>query len=154
MFLSITSDIADINAFLCLRRGVSSANDSPDLISAFSLPTQRCFYGRAKRFATVALFSAYAEVFPLHGGSGGSCMPFLCLRRGVSEGSSFTFFHTVLFSAYAEVFPDARTVNAGSRAFLCLRRGVSRKDPVGAEADALFSAYAEVFPCESTEWKP
>ena len=32
-------------------------------MQAFSLPTQRCFYGKTQKEIAAALFSAYAEVF-------------------------------------------------------------------------------------------
>ena len=53
-------------------------------MSAFSLPTQRCFRNSAVRRIHEILFSAYAEVFLNLGARLMISQPFLCLRRGVS----------------------------------------------------------------------
>ena len=74
-------------------------------MSAFSLPTQRCFQPDRTYAEEGQLFSAYAEVFPG-----------LTTRSVLSAG---------LFSAYAEVFPYLCPAMSGMTAFLCLRRGVS-----------------------------
>lgn len=92
-----------------------------------------------------ALFSAYAEMFPLEGTTKHLYFACLCLRRGVSQTSSSFFssrsfslptqrcFHrhnpsratSGLFSAYTEVFPKNRFSLTRRPTFLCLRRGVS-----------------------------
>ena len=111
-------------AFLCLRRGVSLVVHGENRLIAFSLPTQRCFPFRRRIVCVQGLFSAYAEVFPLHRGAAEADRAFLCLRRGVSDPDDM--YNTkvdfslptqrcfldrlnregrvVLFSAYAEVF--------------------------------------------------
>ena len=114
-------------------------------MSAFSLPTQRCFLCAPDVSQAHPLFSAYAEVFPLGDVYKGVALSFLCLRRGVSisthlGGGKRTFslptqrcFCVVgldlatrkLFSAYAEVFPLKTAVKRMRPSFLCLRRGVS-----------------------------
>ena len=116
-------------------------------MSAFSLPTQRCFLTASRAYPVIALFSAYAEVFPGCICFAIFCVPFLCLRRGVSETVSASFalaafslptqrcflvvpavgVRDVLFSAYAEVFPGISVPQAICLTFLCLRRGVSTK---------------------------
>ena len=53
-------------------------------MSAFSLPTQRCFEILPFLSPRVMLFSAYAEVFPRDSTGLGDQPSFLCLRRGVS----------------------------------------------------------------------
>ena len=117
-------------------------------MSAFSLPTQRCFQTRTARRCAESLFSAYAEVFPGKPSFRSTSTAFLCLRRGVSlvvHGENrliafslptqrcFPFRRRIvcvqgLFSAYAEVFPLHRGAAEADRAFLCLRRGVSDPD--------------------------
>ena len=52
------------SAFLCLRRGVSYAEEGATLEWVFSLPTQRCFRYEGETRPAPDLFSAYAEVFP------------------------------------------------------------------------------------------
>ena len=94
-------------------------------MSAFSLPTQRCFPPRRMRLSMKALFSAYAEVFPVYVYIGADCVAFLCLRRGVSSGGRDAALKALLFSAYAEVFPAGPMPEDLRVAFLCLRRGVS-----------------------------
>ena len=74
------------NAFLCLRRGVSEAENVPAVLKVFSLPTQRCFVPGYFHQADTALFSAYAEVFPAIANAQKAVDAFLCLRRGVSLG--------------------------------------------------------------------
>ena len=117
-------------------------------MSAFSLPTQRCFLV-VKRIREInALFSAYAEVFLSQIALSMMMLTFLCLRRGVSEfGAPLMRRQTFslptqrcfllrnpwvvvheLFSAYAEVFPDDYDHHLEGGAFLCLRRGVSEKE--------------------------
>ena len=91
--------------FLCLRRGVSDLDDFVWQLVVFSLPTQRCFSLERKSQIHLALFSAYAEVFPK------TCRQ--CLTAAA------------LFSAYAEVFPYRVPALHLAWAFLCLRRGVS-----------------------------
>ena len=51
------------DAFLCLRRGVSSMPALPRRSGSFSLPTQRCFSRCSSSRRAEKLFSAYAEVF-------------------------------------------------------------------------------------------
>ena len=114
-------------------------------MSAFSLPTQRCFRVWNDAADTGWLFSAYAEVFPEGQFVALIDFAFLCLRRGVSESrrhfyrpSSFSLptqrcfcdrrepaVRRELFSAYAEVFLSAALGLSTDEAFLCLRRGVS-----------------------------
>ena len=53
-------------------------------MSAFSLPTQRCFFVRDFDIDYAVLFSAYAEVFPVDTENALIIDAFLCLRRGVS----------------------------------------------------------------------
>ena len=133
--------------FLCLRRGVSPGSGRPIWDLHFSLPTQRCFLTASRAYPVIALFSAYAEVFPGCICFAIFCVPFLCLRRGVSETVSASFalaafslptqrcflvvpavgVRDVLFSAYAEVFPGISVPQAICLTFLCLRRGVSTK---------------------------
>ena len=73
------------SAFLCLRRGVSISAAKKWQGSIFSLPTQRCFPGTDRSVEPPLLFSAYAEVFPAAIKKRQAALPFLCLRRGVSE---------------------------------------------------------------------
>ena len=114
-------------------------------MSAFSLPTQRCFQRRAFGEGAQVLFSAYAEVFLSARTRSPMRSPFLCLRRGVSLASpirqtvaifslptqrcflvgSAVGVRDVLFSAYAEVFPQNPGGKRFFSPFLCLRRGVS-----------------------------
>ena len=114
-------------------------------MSAFSLPTQRCFLPQQRYSAPLWLFSAYAEVFPPQNRCSDPHWTFLCLRRGVSHpalGKSFQSCFSLptqrcfrsenhlavrwrLFSAYAEVFPPLRSSGLRTVTFLCLRRGVS-----------------------------
>ena len=134
-------------------------------MSAFSLPTQRCFPVRWLSTKNGVLFSAYAEVFLSHIQKKVSNCPFLCLRRGVSypgadpqdaEGFSLPTQRCFLWR-----HPEKWQGNP----FLCLRRGVSdfgsilenierfslptqrcfRLLPLGRPSPPLFSAYAEVF---------
>ena len=140
-------------------------------MQAFSLTTQRCFYGKTQKEIAAALFSAYAEVFLPRAQKRPVPHPFLCLRRGVSQARIQRQLTPQLFSAYAEVFLRFQFSSVGSLAFLCLRRGVSEPDrslhddadfslPTqrcfppekgkGAALD-LFSAYAEVF-LSSARW--
>ena len=92
-----------------------------------------------------ALFSAYAEMFPLEGTTKHLYFACLCLRRGVSvivieiiSSRYFSlptqrcfpyikqlFLQPILFSAYTEVFPKNRFSLTRRPTFLCLRRGVS-----------------------------
>ena len=112
--------------FLCLRRGVSYAEEGATLEWVFSLPTQRCFRYEGETRPAPDLFSAYAEVF---------------LKRALDDVTTANFslptqrcFRSYadyleaekLFSAYAEVFPGARPPDPERTPFLCLRRGVSR----------------------------
>ena len=116
-----------------------------DISIDFSLPTQRCFPPCSGSTFPPPLFSAYAEVFRGVSVPPASPTAFLCLRRGVSPGTtriaSETGFslptqrcfhhrckrrlHEPLFSAYAEVFPPRHMLTMRRQAFLCLRRGVS-----------------------------
>ena len=73
-----------LEAFLCLRRGVSSASRFRASRTPFSLPTQRCFGEKGDCRDAVHLFSAYAEVFLQKANEFGDRLTFLCLRRGVS----------------------------------------------------------------------
>ena len=111
--------------FLCLRRGVSYAEEGATLEWVFSLPTQRCFRYEGETRPAPDLFSAYAEVFPSRTARAKRSRSFLCLRRGVSPGYRKSDRIAPLFSAYAEVFPVVSDALAALAAFLCLRRGVS-----------------------------
>ena len=71
--------------FLCLRRGVSLIGFYVPHILNFSLPTQRCFSCLPYQKDMLRLFSAYAEVFPMLHLIPKAALPFLCLRRGVSN---------------------------------------------------------------------
>ena len=66
-------------------------------MSAFSLPTQRCFCIGGLDDADAGLFSAYAEVFPVITNGTAIDTAFLCLRRGVSE-CSYSIADEVAFS--------------------------------------------------------
>ena len=131
--------------FLCLRRGVSYAEEGATLEWVFSLPTQRCFRYEGETRPAPDLFSAYAEVFPSRTARAKRSRSFLCLRRGVSPGYRKSDRIAPLFSAYAEVFPVTAVLPAVSknfslptqRCFLVVKRI--------REINALFSAYAEVF---------
>ena len=112
------------NPFLCLRRGVSECERQKFRLILFSLPTQRCFRKCFHVLNPPGLFSAYAEVFLGDAAITNAKIPFLCLRRGVSEligvgvvSSPFSLptqrcfwlleqmkRRACLFSAYAEVF--------------------------------------------------
>ena len=127
-------------------------------ITSFSLPTQRCFPWRPGCSSESALFSAYAEVFPVVFRDQCPATPFLCLRRGVSIAESICIMivnfslptqrcfrvdlssglMVGLFSAYAEVFPSSQPLSRFVSPFLCLRRGVSRY-PTGHDPKAHFS---------------
>ena len=95
--------------FLCLRRGVSYAEEGATLEWVFSLPTQRCFRYEGETRPAPDLFSAYAEVFPSRTARAKRSRSFLCLRRGVSPGYRKSDRIAPLFSAYAEVFPRCKT---------------------------------------------
>ena len=105
VFLSEEKKRLTKNAFLCLRRGVSSSCCCLQRDNGFSLPTQRCF-----------LDAALAEE---------AADAFLCLRRGVSHLYQTYTLSPPLFSAYAEVFLVGPVDGLKSVSFLCLRRGVS-----------------------------
>ena len=60
-------------------------------MSAFSLPTQRCFSPPSRNSCGVSLFSAYAEVFPTTKIGQTDAGAFLCLRRGVSPAGACVF---------------------------------------------------------------
>ena len=113
--------------FLCLRRGVSYAEEGATLEWVFSLPTQRCFRYEGETRPAPDLFSAYAEVFPSRTARAKRSRSFLCLRRGVSPGYRKSDRIAPLFSAYAEVFPRPPTTPIAKGSFLCLRRGVSHQ---------------------------
>ena len=134
-------------------------------MSAFSLPTQRCFYPELLRRCRSCLFSAYAEVFLQRSARITALANFsLPTQRCFSGELSFPT-AAILFSAYAEVFPAEVAQQYLVKAFLCLRRGVSKLFDLdglvtnfslptqrcfqpSAEVDRrcrLFSAYAEVF---------
>ena len=151
VFLKKKPDYIAIATFLCLRRGVSNVMASKKELSAFSLPTQRCFPPiQTKDTPTEA---------------------FLCLRRGVFISKMITISSNALFSAYAEMFPLEGTTKHVYFACLCLRRGVSvivieiisscyfslptqRCFPDIKQLflqPILFSAYAEMFPSTQSE---
>ena len=114
-------------------------------MSAFSLPTQRCFSAVRMQCQRDRLFSAYAEVFPSTSRVRLKPASFLCLRRGVSESERIIFAAAWLFSAYAEVFltsrnPLSRWTHFSLPTQRCFSLEIS--PPVLCR---LFSAYAEVF---------
>ena len=135
------------SAFLCLRRGVSYAEEGATLEWVFSLPTQRCFRYEGETRPAPDLFSAYAEVFPSRTARAKRSRSFLCLRRGVSSAADYPDRERVfslptqrcflvvkrireinaLFSAYAEVFLSQIALSMMMLTFLCLRRGVSHQ---------------------------
>ena len=84
VFLFPIASNACLDPFLCLRRGVSKASVRHPRRQCFSLPTQRCFPRHRPMVSDLALFSAYAEVFPRPGSMTRPPLAFLCLRRGVS----------------------------------------------------------------------
>ena len=114
-------------------------------MSAFSLPTQRCFRNGRVQQGRNELFSAYAEVFRIRSYTHPGRLTFLCLRRGVSlsikkrdsdpafslptQRCFLCLFNPKalpsLFSAYAEVFLQSQMLAIEKEPFLCLRRGVS-----------------------------
>ena len=112
-------------SFLCLRRGVSQYTGKNEDFAAFSLPTQRCFYGKTQKEIAAALFSAYAEVFlPADHPCGNPCRFSLPTQRCFQMITTTTL-KGVLFSAYAEVFLKKKPDYMAIATFLCLRRGVS-----------------------------
>ena len=146
VFLSHSTSTSIGDAFLCLRRGVSSATAAASSASAFSLPTQRCFFLLQLDQGRQKLFSAYAEVFPPLAPLRPDGRPFLCLRRGVSSRKSRRRKVSFFSLPTQRCFRRRRPARVLSRAFLCLRRGVSRRVIKWVPAYPLFSAYAEVFP--------
>ena len=134
-------------------------------MSAFSLPTQRCFWRCSRLLRRRSLFSAYAEVFLEDCGTKGF-KPFFSLptQRCFSLCLSYPTAHA-LFSAYAEVFLKDCGTKGFKPSFLCLRRGVSLGGlyirvhqnfslptqrcfflaEISEIRVMLFSAYAEVF---------
>ena len=146
VFLALGDHASSRDAFLCLRRGVSTMYRKNDSFGDFSLPTQRCFSSTRSARGAKTLFSAYAEVFPYTDLKAKVKEAFLCLRRGVSpsrpHGCGARRFSlptqrcfqskccrkppTSLFSAYAEVFLSSTALSPSTGTFLCLRRGVSQ----------------------------
>ena len=165
VFLALGDHASSRDAFLCLRRGVSTMYRKNDSFGDFSLPTQRCFSSTRSARGAKTLFSAYAEVFPPRDLTVVELVAFLCLRRGVSRASAAgnrrrafslptqrCFYLQLpylqaqeLFSAYAEVFLRHSISRSPHQAFLCLRRGVSMSKGSLILTLVLFSAYAEVF---------
>ena len=94
-------------------------------MSAFSLPTQRCFFAFTVLWEGSLLFSAYAEVFPKSTVSSAVLFSFSLPTQRCFQPSRLRPERRRLFSAYAEVFPSRRHGASSFRAFLCLRRGVS-----------------------------
>ena len=84
VFPSLKPGVPFFMAFLCLRRGVSTAGASSGPCALFSLPTQRCFPCASAWRSSGKLFSAYAEVFLQPHDEPEKRKAFLCLRRGVS----------------------------------------------------------------------
>ena len=85
VFPSVPQRSGRDRSFLCLRRGVSRVQTDLWNLLYFSLPTQRCFCRRIQCRHCRGLFSAYAEVFLSTVSRRRKSLPFLCLRRGVSE---------------------------------------------------------------------
>ena len=145
VFLALGDHASSRDAFLCLRRGVSTMYRKNDSFGDFSLPTQRCFSSTRSARGAKTLFSAYAEVFPYTDLKAKVKEAFLCLRRGVSPSrphgcgarrfslptqrcfplATSRLWSSSLFSAYAEVFPEQVLQETADEPFLCLRRGVS-----------------------------
>ena len=115
-------------------------------MSAFSLPTQRCFHNHAVRVDNTGLFSAYAEVFPPIFEPNPPDLAFLCLRRGVSTVNEVVVLITFLFSAYAEVFPQKSQEAVHPEYFSLPTQRCFRAERRVEAVQVLFSAYAEVFP--------
>ena len=112
-------------AFLCLRRGVSRPGAFPSGRIGFSLPTQRCFCRRIQCRHCRGLFSAYAEVFLGDAAITNAKIPFLCLRRGVSELIGVGVVSSPFSLPTQRCFQLAGRVGSLGVSFLCLRRGVS-----------------------------
>ena len=111
----------------------------------FSLPTQRCFQDTRGNPLRTFLFSAYAEVFlslESHVHPGAS---FLCLRRGVSQGSARHGVGACFSLPTQRCFYRFCEHPGEMDPFLCLRRGVSGYYRWNGLLRRLFSAYAEVF---------
>ena len=135
-------------------------------MSAFSLPTQRCFQRWSIRTRGSQLFSAYAEVFPRSADGEDEANHFSLPTQRCFRLSRIISSLLLLFSAYAEVFPEHSSMSSPGVTFLCLRRGVSFLSSISHPRDCfslptqrcfwrqgviygqwrLFSAYAEVFP--------
>ena len=142
-------------------------------MSAFSLPTQRCFYTELIAGAHRELFSAYAEVFLEKTYDESGDETFLCLRRGVSFArNAFRQFLPfslptqrcfqrwrsmgyccLLFSAYAEVFLVRAMSLKKLPTFLCLRRGVS-VTAYGRQAEIIFSLPTQRGFSDAPRWNP
>ena len=166
MFPRCIRFIKSSSPFLCLRRGVSLFVSVLPGRVAFSLPTQRCFYGAVFKRHGSGLFSAYAEVF-LHGRPrNGRDQSFLCLRRGVSQYTGKNEDFAAFSLPTQRCFRHRPLLARCGPTFLCLRRGVSYPgfafallqgfslptqrcffgNRSGILCLRLFSAYAEVFP--------
>ena len=119
----------------------------------------------SRNIPNVGLFSAYAEVFRSLRWLHGKCLPFLCLRRGVSAigGAGFDICHFslptqrcfhdygywgqhgALFSAYAEVFLIPPSSGSFTRYFSLPTQRCFQPRHGRPDLNPLFSAYAEVF---------
>ena len=113
------------NPFLCLRRGVSECERQKFRLILFSLPTQRCFRKCFHVLNPPGLFSAYAEVFLGDAAITNAKIPFLCLRRGVSELIGVGVVSSPFSLPTQRCFQLAGRVGSLGVSFLCLRRGVS-----------------------------
>ena len=111
--------------FLCLRRGVSECERQKFRLILFSLPTQRCFRKCFHVLNPPGLFSAYAEVFLGDAAITNAKIPFLCLRRGVSELIGVGVVSSPFSLPTQRCFQLAGRVGSLGVSFLCLRRGVS-----------------------------
>ena len=167
VFLALGDHASSRDAFLCLRRGVSTMYRKNDSFGDFSLPTQRCFSSTRSARGAKTLFSAYAEVFPYTDLKAKVKEAFLCLRRGVSPSRPHGCGARRFSLPTQRCFLVHRPSSSLRGTFLCLRRGVSifncliskhRNFSLPTQrcfsgirsADhptRLFSAYAEVFLC-------
>src|SRR5699024_6467945 len=132
-------------ALLRTRGGISAGATVLNSSEPSSPHTRRYFLSCLVLWVTPILFSAHAEVFPLHGFTRCRKQPLLRTRGGISfTGVSRAFLtdsspHTrryfprptldhvpgCLFSAHAEVFPDIRRQHWLDQSLLRTRGGIS-----------------------------
>ena len=145
VFLSSRSHFSTSLSFLRVRGGVSEKWGDAWTSDLFSPRTRRCFRTLDARHVLMAVFSAYAEVFPESQAAQVLPRRFLRVRGGVSAnmlvvemGEGFSprtrrcFYKRVyaleqwaVFSAYAEVFLLPRCLVCPAPGFLRVRGGVS-----------------------------